>query len=375
MNILVDEDVLFAEEVFSQIGLVRLKKGREITSYDLIDVDALVIRSVTKVNASLLERANRLKFLGTATSGTDHVDQILLKEKGISFTAAPGCNSVGVAEYVLSLLVALGQQQGFSVFDKRFGIIGAGQVGSHLHECLTGVGIKVFLNDPLKELDGDKRAFTPLEFLLAHSDVITIHTPLTNNGPWATRHMFDQERLNALTAKQILVNTARGPIIDNEALKKRLKAQDGFTAALDVFEQEPPVDSELLSLLTFATPHIAGHCLDSKCRGTAMVFNALCQFLGKKLPLDPTKLLPVAPILKVSLSRKWDQSDLNTLIQIAFDIRKDDAVFRHRFSSKGAFDQIRREYRNRREFGVITVQGRREFDLCSLKKLGFKTEF
>ncbi|MGL6026850.1 MAG: 4-phosphoerythronate dehydrogenase, partial [Vibrio sp.] len=202
MKILIDENMPYAEALFSQLGEVILKPGRSLTADDLIDVDALMIRSVTKVNQALLAKANRLKFVGSATAGMDHVDQALLAERGILFTAAPGCNKVGVAEYVFSVLMVLAQQQGFSIFDKTVGIVGAGQVGSYLAHCLSAIGIKVLLNDPPKQAQGDLRSFTELDALLAQADVITLHTPITRQGEWPTQHLINQQILQNLRSDQ-----------------------------------------------------------------------------------------------------------------------------------------------------------------------------
>ncbi|MCE0494544.1 4-phosphoerythronate dehydrogenase [Vibrio salinus] len=374
MKILIDENMPYAEGLFSRLGTVVLKAGRQMSADDLIDVDALMIRSVTKVDKTLIEKANKLKFVGTATAGMDHVDQALLKEKGIFFTAAPGCNKVGVAEYVLSSLMVLGQQQGFSIFSKTVGIIGAGQVGSYLFDCLSGIGINVLLNDPPKQSEGDTRVFTPLGELIEKSDIITIHTPLTKTGEWPTYHMFDSEVLDTMRADQILVNAARGPVVDNRALKNRLLRNDGFTAVLDVFEQEPVVDMELLPLLAFATPHIAGYGLEGKARGTTMIFNRYCQFLGLEHYADPAELLPVAPIPEVSVSKPWDEFDLYNLIQLIYDVRRDDSIFRRNIGSEGAFDKMRKEYWDRREYSAVKIKGQQAFGLESLQKLGFNVE-
>jgi erythronate-4-phosphate dehydrogenase len=364
----------YAEGLFSQLGEVILKPGRTLTADDLIGVDALMIRSVTKVNAELLAKADKLKFVGTATAGMDHVDQALLQKKGIFFTAAPGCNKVGVAEYVVSVLMVLAQQQGFSIFDKTVGIIGAGQVGSYLEKCLKGLGIKVLLNDPPKEQAGDPRQFTPLETLLEQADVITLHTPITAIGEYPTRHLLDQARLNALRADQILINAARGPVVDNQALKARLQQQDGFCAALDVFEEEPIVDMDLLPLLSFATPHIAGYGLEGKARGTTMIFNAFCEFLGKELSAEASDLLPVAPVPQVSLDRAWDEATLHNLIQLIYDVRKDDALFRRLIGPAGAFDKMRKDYWDRREYSAVCLTGNPDCNLQPLAELGFQIE-
>ncbi|MDA0148051.1 4-phosphoerythronate dehydrogenase [Vibrio sp. LaRot3] len=374
MKIVIDENMPYAEELFSQLGEVVLKPGRTLTADDLVDVDALMIRSVTKVNADLIAKANKLKFVGTATAGMDHVDQALMKEKGIFFTAAPGCNKVGVAEYVFSAMMVLAQQQGFSVFNKTVGIIGAGQVGSYLQQCLEGIGIKVLLNDPPKLLAGDTRQFTPLDELLEQADVITLHTPITRDGEHPTHHLINQQVLDNLRSDQILINAARGPVVDNQALKQRLAQADGFTAVLDVFEFEPQVDMELLPLLAFATPHVAGYGLEGKARGTTMIFNSYCEFLGKPLAATAHELLPIAPIPQLELDRAWDEATLHNLTQIIYDVRKDDALFRREIHKPGAFDQMRKSYWDRREYGAVKLVGRESCNLAPLAKLGFQIE-
>jgi erythronate-4-phosphate dehydrogenase len=374
MKIIVDENMPYAEELFSQLGEVILKPGRTLTADDLVDVDALMIRSVTKVNAELISKANKLKFVGTATAGMDHVDQALLKEKGIFFTAAPGCNKVGVAEYAFSVMMVLSQQQGFSVFDKTVGIIGAGQVGSYLEKCLKGMGINVLINDPFKQEEGDSRSFTPLAELIERSDVITLHTPITKDGLYPTHHLIDDKVLNGLRCDQILINAARGPVVDNQALKQRLMKNDGFTAALDVFEFEPEVDMELLPLLAFATPHVAGYGLEGKARGTTMIFNSYCEFLNNELRAHASDLLPTAPVPTMVLDRAWDEATLHNITQLIYDVRKDDALFRREISKPGSFDLMRKNYWDRREYSAVTLVGNETCNLAPLAELGFQVE-
>ncbi|WP_061035837.1 MULTISPECIES: 4-phosphoerythronate dehydrogenase [Vibrio] len=374
MKIIVDENMPYAEELFSQLGEVILKPGRTLTADDLVDVDALMIRSVTKVNAELISKANKLKFVGTATAGMDHVDQALLQEKGIFFTAAPGCNKVGVAEYAFSVMMVLSQQQGFSVFDKTVGIIGAGQVGSYLEKCLKGMGINVLINDPFKQEEGDSRSFTPLAELIERSDVITLHTPITKDGLHPTHHLIDDKVLNGLRCDQILINAARGPVVDNQALKQRLMKNDGFTAALDVFEFEPEVDMELLPLLAFATPHVAGYGLEGKARGTTMIFNSYCEFLNNELRAHASDLLPTAPVPTMVLDRAWDEATLHNITQLIYDVRKDDALFRREISKPGSFDLMRKNYWDRREYSAVTLVGNETCNLAPLAELGFQVE-
>ena len=384
MKILIDENMPYAQQLFSQLGEVIAKPGRNLTADDLVGIDALMIRSVTKVNADLIAKADKLKFVGTATAGQDHVDQDLLAAKGITFTAAPGCNKVGVAEYVLSSLMVLGQQQDFSIFDRTIGIIGAGNVGTYLAKCLDALGIRYLLNDPLKQARGDKREFDSLERLLAECDVITTHTPITRTGDHPTHHLIDADFLAAMQPKAILINAARGPVVDNQALKQALQASSSgsgkaLTAVLDVFEQEPLVDLELLPLLAFATPHVAGYGLEGKARGTTMVFNSFCQFLGNNHHALASDLLPIAPVPSVQLSRQWDEATLFSLIQLVYDVRKDDGIFRRKMLAAGddnskmatAFDLMRKNYWDRREYSAITVAAKVEFAVESLAKLGF----
>lgn len=385
MKIVIDENMPYAEALFSQLGEVEMKSGRGLTADDLINVDALMIRSVTKVNQSLLAKANRLKFVGTATAGMDHVDQDLLAQKGITFTSAPGCNKVGVAEYVISSLLVIAQQQGFSIFDKTVGIVGAGQVGSYLQQCLQAIGIKTLINDPPKQQQGDKRNFTDLDELLTQSNVISLHTPITVDGDFPTRHLIDEAKLTNLHADQILINAARGPVVDNQALKARLLKRDGFTAVLDVFEFEPLVDLELLPLLAFATPHIAGYGLEGKARGTTMIFNRYCEFLKSDLRANPAELLPIAPVPNVELSVGWqadsnkNQALLHNLTQLIYDVRHDDAVFRRAINYSDdkvqakAFDVMRKEYWDRREYSAIRLTPSiSDLKLTPFYQLGFK---
>jgi erythronate-4-phosphate dehydrogenase len=374
MKIVIDENMPYALELFSQVGDVVVKSGRDLNANDLIDVDALMIRSVTKVNEALLTKANRLAFVGTATAGMDHVDQRLLQKRGIFFTAAPGCNKVGVAEYVLSCVMVLAQQQGFSIFDKTVGIVGAGQVGSYLAQCLDALNITYLLNDPIKQSEGDPRQFTELSELLHQADIISLHTPITKDGEHPTHHLIDHIELKELRSNQILINAARGAVVNNQALKQRLQRSDGFCAVLDVFEFEPDVDLELLPLLSFATPHIAGYGLEGKARGTTMIFNRYCSFLKRQESVEASSLLPIAPIPEVRLNGPWDEAVLHNLIQLIYDVRKDDALFRRQIGEQGSFDAMRKAYWNRREYSAVTVVGGEESNLTPLANLGFTTE-
>ncbi|KKA44391.1 MULTISPECIES: 4-phosphoerythronate dehydrogenase [unclassified Salinivibrio] len=381
MKIVVDENMPYAQTLFSQLGEVVALPGRAIRAADLIDADALMVRSVTQVNHALIDGATRLRFVGSATAGEDHLDFNALHAQGIHGTAAPGCNKVGVAEYVISALLVLAQQQGFKLTDRTVGIIGVGHVGDYLAARLAALGIKTLLCDPPRQARENLADMVDIDTLIAKSDVVTFHTPLTTTGEHPTYHLMNQARLEALASGSILINAARGPIVDNHALKARL-ARGDIDAVLDVYEHEPEVDLALMDQLTFATPHIAGYGLEGKARGTTMVFNALCEHLDLPHRVHASELLPTAPIPQVALAQPWQQSDLMALTQLVYDIRRDDSDFRRAMHTAGddkqaqrtAFDQLRKNYWDRREYSAITVAGQADFGLQSLAKLGFSIE-
>jgi erythronate-4-phosphate dehydrogenase len=381
VKIVVDENMPYAQALFSQLGEVVALPGRAIGAEDIQDADALLVRSVTHVNHALIKDAKQLRFVGSATAGEDHLDFDALQAQGVYATAAPGCNKVGVAEYVISALLVLAQQQAFKLTDRTVGIVGVGHVGSYLAERLAALGIKTLLCDPPRQARENRADMVDIDTLIAQSDVVTFHTPLTSTGEHPTHHLMNHARLNALAPGSILINAARGPIVDNQALKTRL-ARGDMDAVLDVYEHEPEVDLALVERLTFATPHIAGYGLEGKARGTTMVFNALCQHLSLPQRADAADLLPTAPIPSVQLAAPWQQTDLMALTQLVYDIRRDDSDFRRAMTQAGenkpaqrtAFDQLRKNYWDRREYSAITVAGHADFGLQSLAKLGFSIE-
>ncbi|MEF1231064.1 DUF3410 domain-containing protein, partial [Vibrio fortis] len=170
---------------------------------------------------------------------------------------------------------------------------------------------------------------------------------------YPTHHLINETVLNNFRADQILINAARGPVVDNQALKARLQKADGFTAVLDVFEFEPEVDMELLPLLAFATPHVAGYGLEGKARGTTMIFNSYCEFLSREERAYASDLLPTAPVPQMKLDRAWDEATLHNLTQLIYDVRKDDALFRRDIATPGSFDRMRKEYWDRREYSAV----------------------
>ena len=225
------------------------------------------MRSVTQVNEALLADTP-VRFVGTATIGTDHVDLPWLERQGIGFSSAPGSNADSVVEYVLSSLLHLARERGFDLFDKVVGIVGVGNVGGRLQQRLQTMGIEVLLCDPPRVDQEGEAGFVDLATLLQQADIVSLHTPLVRSGPWPSWHLFNAEALALLKPDAILLNTGRGSVIDNRALLAFKRQRPDVTLVLDVWEHEPEVDPQLAALCAVATPHIAGYALDGKIRGS-----------------------------------------------------------------------------------------------------------
>jgi len=370
VKILVDENMPYARELFSRTGTVVAVPGRPIPAAELDDADGLMVRSVTKVNAELLD-GKPVKFVGTATAGTDHIDENYLNQQDIAFSAAPGCNAIAVVEYVFSALLLLAERDGFQLKDRTVGIVGVGNVGGRLQARLEALGIRTLLCDPPRADRGDAGEFLPLETLVAEADVLTFHTPLFKQGPYKTLHIADEALLQALKPNTILINACRGPVVDNAALLKVLAQRDDLSVVLDVWEPEPELSLPLLDKVDIATAHIAGYTLEGKARGTTQVFEAWTQFIGQpqQVPLDT--LLPAPEFGTITLRGELDQPTLKRLVHLVYDVRRDDAPLRHVAAIPGEFDRLRKNYLERREWSSLRVQCDNAETAALLAKLGF----
>jgi len=358
MNIYYDENMPFAKEFFGDLGQLHSFVGRELTSQQVQDADVLLVRSITKVNQALLASNQGCQFVGTATIGVDHIDQAYLQERKITFTSAPGCNAISVAEYVVSALVVLAERYLIDLFSLTVGIVGGGNTGTRLSEKLSALGIKYLLCDPLLEaaqkLDSaDQRSYSSLDDVLA-CDVISLHVPIIKNGEHPTFHLLNEKRLKQLSENQILINACRGEVIDNQALLEMKRQGHGLKLVLDVWENEPNILHELIEHTEISSAHIAGYSLEGKARGTEMLYQALCQQL--KIPVDKhlDDFLPSASITEVEINQPFEQILLNQLVKMVYDVRRDDGIFRQTILRHG-FDHIRKTYPARREFSSIKV--------------------
>ncbi|WP_293792835.1 4-phosphoerythronate dehydrogenase PdxB [uncultured Pantoea sp.] len=371
MKILVDENMPYARELFSRTGDVVAVPGRPLPEAELQDADGLMVRSVTKVNAALLA-GTPVKFVGTATAGTDHIDDASLAAAGISFSAAPGCNAIAVVEYVFSSLLLLAERDGFELRDRTVGIVGVGNVGGRLQKRLQAWGVKTLLCDPPRADRGDRETFHSLDALVAQADILTFHTPLFKDGPYKSWHLADAALLMALKPNTILINACRGPVVDNAALLEVLKMRHDLSVVLDVWEPEPDLSLELLDKVDIATAHIAGYTLEGKARGTTQVFEAWCDFIGQPQQVALESLLPAPEFGSVTLRGKLDQPTLKRLVHLVYDVRRDDAPLRKVAAKPGEFDRLRKQYEERREWSSLQVHCDDAETALMLNQLGFR---
>ncbi|KZZ47719.1 erythronate-4-phosphate dehydrogenase, partial [Oleiphilus sp. HI0085] len=300
MKIVADENIPLLTRFFGDLGDIVKLPGREIKAEHLSDADFLIVRSVTKVNRELLENSS-VKFVGTCTIGIDHIDTDYLDQQGIRYCNAPGCNANSVVEYVLSCLSILTETHSLDLGSVTVGIVGYGNVGSLLAARLEKLGIKFKACDPF--LDDD--SLVSFEEVM-RCDLISLHVPLSKEGTHPTYHMIDKQVLESLQPEQILINSSRGPVIDNDDLNDFLDHQPQFTAILDVWEREPELNVELARKVFIGTPHIAGYSFDGKVLGTEMVYRALCQFLGLPSRHSSGQFLEEPPLSKMAFTSNAD---------------------------------------------------------------------
>ncbi|HWH85770.1 MAG TPA: 4-phosphoerythronate dehydrogenase PdxB [Pseudomonas sp.] len=360
MLIVADENIPLLDAFFAGFGEIRRVPGRSIDRATVEQADVLLVRSVTNVNRALLA-GSKVCFVGTCTIGTDHLDLDYFNEAGIIWSSAPGCNARGVVDYVLGSLMTLAEIEGADLTQRTYGVVGAGEVGGRLIKVLKGLGWNVKVCDPLRQAaeGGD---YVSLEQVIEQCDVISLHTPLTRSGDDATWHLFDLQRLQQLKQGTWLINAARGPVVDNAALREVLLEREDLQAVLDVWEKEPEVDVALAELCVLATPHIAGYSLDGKQRGTAQIYQAYCAFIGQPADIQLSDLLPAPWLSQVSLHGDSDPAwALAMLCRGVYDPRRDDADFRRSLvgnvaEQRAAFDLLRKRYPVRREIEGLKVR-------------------
>jgi len=371
LKIVADYNVPFLKGCLESVAEVRYYHGRDIGPEQVRDADALIIRTRTKCNRQLLE-GSKVKFIATATIGYDHIDKQYCENRLIKWENAPGCNSSSVEQYVLSSLLVLAEKYNFRLRDKTIGIIGVGHVGSKVKRVSELLGMKVLLNDPPREREERTGIFVELKHILSNADIITIHVPLNMKGLDKTFHMADRTFFKTLSKKVHFLNTSRGEIVDTNALKEAIRQRSLNSVVLDVWENEPDIDHELLGMVDIATPHIAGYSLDGKANGTMMSVRALSIFYDLELDKwKPEKIpVPEKTDLQVDAYGKDIQDVLIEAVLKTYNVLDDDKRLR---KSVRTFEQQRSEYPLRREYGTYTIHLTNDHSNIgeSLKKLGF----
>ena len=349
MKIVADENLAFTDYFFAEFGEIQQAAGRTLTQADVVDAEALLVRSVTQVNSALIQNTT-LKFVGSATIGTDHLDISALEQQGIAWSNAAGCNAQAVAEYVITALLHLKPELIEANTQFTLGVVGLGNVGSRLATMAKFMGWNVIGYDPFIQREHVQQ----VEFaqLLAQADAISTHVPLTKTGPHPTYHLIDAEALSNMKPSAILINSARGPVVEEAALMADIQ-QTQRQVVLDVFEHEPEISAALLNLISIVTPHIAGYSLEGKARGTQMIYQAFCEKFGFEADKRFESQLPVCE--QYFTQAEFKHTLKQHLTQI-YDIARDDANLRDCVKDdkvdQKAFDYLRKTYPLRREWAA-----------------------
>ncbi|MCB0713993.1 MAG: 4-phosphoerythronate dehydrogenase [Ignavibacteriae bacterium] len=374
MTIVADENIASASEAFEQFGEVRLLSGRAIAQQHLIEADALVVRSITQVNRELLQ-GTRVKFVGTATIGTDHIDFDFLEENGIAFADAAGGGARSVAEYVAAGLLQLHGKGMIDIRSAKLAVVGVGAIGQKIVDFSQALGMEVIQYDP-------PRAENEVGFVSAsltnlfQADIVSLSIPLTEGGDYPTHHWVDEKFLESVKPGAVLINTARGGVVHSEALRVSLAEKHLSGAILDVWEGEPEVPRELLQLCQLATPHIAGYSQDGKLKGTEMMADGLARFAGVKNMWSTAHALPHRAGT-IDLRGLDLFEGIRKATETAYNIAEDDRNLRELFSlppneRRAGFDRLRKTYWKRREFPAWEVLAEDPEMLSILNGLGFK---
>ena len=354
MKIVADENIPEVAAAFADLGEVCLLPGREIRRSHLLDCSCLLVRTVTRVDAELLHDT-AVKFVASATVGTDHVDQHYLATNQIGFSNAAGSNAEAAAEYVIAGIFALSRGVGFDPRSARVGIVGLGNIGGRLERILSILGIECLACDPpLAQSGDDSRAYVDLDSLLRECDIVSLHVPLTRDGDYPTFHLLDAEGLAALKPGCLLINAARGAVVDNLALSRLLRQRDDICVFLDTWEHEPLIAADLLRRVDLATPHVAGYSVEGRLRATQMVLDAACQYFDADSSWQMSARLPALRSLDPG-PQTTDLGFWQSLFEAHYDIWNDHeklvTAAKLEDSKRAAhFDALRKHYPQRFEY-------------------------
>lgn len=338
MKVVVDDKIPYIKEAIEAIAdEVIYAPGSAFTPALVKEADALIVRTRTLCNRELLEGSN-VKFIATATIGFDHIDTDYCKQAGIAWSNAPGCNSGSVAQYIESTLLLLEAEQGVKLNKSTIGIVGVGNVGSKVEAIARKYNIRILLNDPPREHNEQKSYFSTLKEIAQECNIITFHVPLNREGDYRTYHLADEKFFASLLRKPLIINTSRGEVVSTEAILKAIRKGHITRPVLDVWEEEPNINRELLENSWMGTPHIAGYSADGKANATRMALQALCNHFGKPFAYQITPPAPECAVVNAA-------SEAEALLQI-YDPRQDSQKLKEK---PELFEYFRGNYPLRRE--------------------------
>ena len=372
MRIVADDKIPFLKGALEPYAEVVYIPGKQIKMEMLKDSDALLIRTRTICNENLL-KGTSIRFIGTATIGFDHIDTDYCSKNKIIWTNAPGCNSSSVQQYIAAALFRISSEHHFNLKDKTLGIIGVGNVGSKVEKFARSVGMNVLLNDPPRARIEGKKNFHSLNTVLSGSDILTVHVPLNIVGEDQTWHLFNEESFKKIKRGAWFLNSSRGEVSDTYSLKNALNSGMLSGAVIDVWENEPNIDPELLQQAFIATPHIAGYSTDGKANGTSMVVNSLTKYFN--LPSEnwyPSDVPPPAsPYISIDCNNKSEEEIIREAVIHTYNIDKDNSMLRISIQN---FEKLRGDYPVRREFTSYTINLKdgTEKVLQTMKSIGFR---
>lgn len=367
MKIVADKNIPFLKGIAENYGEVTYLGGKEFTKETIKDADTLIVRTVTHFGQEILEGSS-VKLICSATIGFDHIDTNYCDSHNIKWTNAPGCNSFSVQQYVVSSLIQIARKKGFELKGKTIGIVGVGNVGKKVAQACETLGMRVLLNDPPRQRAEGGNQFTDLETLKREADIITFHTPLNKEGEDKTYHLADDDFFNSLAKKPIMINSARGGIVDTEAIKEAIKSNNISGAVIDCWEKEPNIDLEYMQLADIATPHIAGYSADGKANATRMSLEAIAEFYNlSKKPISSIQI-PIPEDTNIDLNN-FASDRIDNAILKTYNPLYDDRRLRE---NPAGFASLRENYPLRREYPTYRISGATEEELRVLRELRFK---
>jgi erythronate-4-phosphate dehydrogenase len=364
MKLVADKNIPYLtgvlEPFFSEVQYL---SGSQITREVVRNADALLIRTRTICNEKLL-KGSKVKFIGSATIGYDHIDTQYCDEHGIIWATAPGCNSGGVLQWLVCALLHISQSKKISLEGKTLGVVGVGNVGSKIARAGEALGMNVICCDPPRKRKENLNDFVDFKTIAQTADIITFHVQLNRSGADATYHLANDAFFTNIKPNTIILNSSRGEVVDAHSLVNAIQSRKVAASALDVWEGEPNVSPEIVKFIDIATPHIAGYSLEGKVNGTKMIVDALSNYFNLGIePWNPTPN-PTDDKVIIKLPKEFISAITKT-----YDIASDDIKFR---SNLGDFEKLRNEYKYRREFSAHIVETADKDFAEKFAKLGFR---